>query len=247
MKLYKADLHTHTVLSPCGDLEMSPRNIVARASARGMHILGITDHNSTRQCQVVQEAAKPYNLMILAGAEVTSKEEAHCLAFFESAEQLAEFQLYLDEHLPNIPNDPDKFGYQVVVNLEDDILYQEERLLISAIDQNVDQISAKVHELNGLFIPAHVNRARNSLIGQLGFVPFDLAYDALELSKHITYGQFIKNHAYLDGKAFIQSSDAHFIEDIGSAYTQFYMEEPSFEEIRLALHGQEGRKVALAS
>src|SRR6056297_410033 len=120
MELFKVDLHTHTVLSPCGDLEMSPRNIVARASAKGIHILGITDHNSTRQCQVLQEAAKPYNLMILAGAEVTSKEEAHCLAFFQNQEQLAEFQLYLDAHLPNVPNEPNRFGYQVVVNLEDD-------------------------------------------------------------------------------------------------------------------------------
>jgi len=247
MELFKADLHTHTVLSPCGDLEMSPRNIVARASDKGLHILGITDHNSTRQCQVLQEAAKPYNLLVLTGAEVTSKEEAHCLAFFETHEQLAEFQLYLDEHLPNIPNDPDKFGYQVVVNLEDDILYQEERLLISAIDQNVNQISQKVRELNGLFIPAHVNRGRNSLIGQLGFVPFDLSFDALELSKHITYEQFIKKQSYLEGNTFIQSSDAHFIEDIGTAYTHFYMEEASFEEIRLALHNKQGRKVALAS
>jgi len=247
MELFKVDLHTHTVLSPCGDLEMSPRNIVARASAKGIHILGITDHNSTRQCQVLQEAAKPYNLMILAGAEVTSKEEAHCLAFFQNQEQLAEFQLYLDAHLPNVPNEPNRFGYQVVVNLEDDILYQEERLLISALDQSINQIAEKVHALDGLFIPAHVNRARNSLIGQLGFVPFDLSFDALELSKHISYRQFIQKHEYLEGKTFIQSSDAHFIEDIGSAYTQFYMEEASFDEVRLALHGQQGRKVALAS
>lgn len=247
MELFKADLHTHTVLSPCGDLEMSPRNIVARAANKGLRILGITDHNSTRQCSVMQEAARAHDLLILTGAEVTSKEEAHCLAFFETTEQLAEFQLYLDEYLPNMPNDPKKFGYQVVVNIEDDILYQEERLLITAINQSVNQIETKVHELNGLFIPAHINRARNSIIGQLGFVPLDLACDALEISKHTTYQKFIAEQAYLEGKTFIQSSDAHFIENIGDVHTEFYLERGTFSEVRMALNHENGRYVALAS
>ena len=31
MKTFRADLHIHTVLSPCGDLNMSPKNIVRKA------------------------------------------------------------------------------------------------------------------------------------------------------------------------------------------------------------------------
>ncbi|MCQ2284884.1 MAG: PHP domain-containing protein, partial [Bacteroidales bacterium] len=41
---YKADLHIHTVLSPCGALELSPSNIVRRALERGLDMIAITDH-----------------------------------------------------------------------------------------------------------------------------------------------------------------------------------------------------------
>jgi len=42
----------------------------------------------------------------------------------------------------------------------------------------------------------------------------------------------------------IVSSDAHSLEDIGSAYTVFRMAEPTLEELRLALRGQEGRRIS---
>ena len=45
---FKADLHIHTVLSPCGDLEMSPTAIVDRALSRGLDMIAISDHNTTR-------------------------------------------------------------------------------------------------------------------------------------------------------------------------------------------------------
>ena len=32
----RADLHIHTVLSPCGDLEMSPENILHFAQIQGL-------------------------------------------------------------------------------------------------------------------------------------------------------------------------------------------------------------------
>ena len=55
MKTFRTDLHIHTLLSPCGDLEMSPANIVSLACQRGLDIIGITDHNTTRQCELVWE------------------------------------------------------------------------------------------------------------------------------------------------------------------------------------------------
>ena len=197
MKLYKADLHTHTVLSPCGDLEMSPLNIVRKAKQKGLDILGITDHNNTKNCKVLEEVAKDYDLMILKGAEVASKEEVHCLAFFEKDDELFEFQNYLDEHLPKIANDVNKFGYQVVIDKDENITEQINWLLISALDVSINQIEKKVHELNGLFIPAHIDRSRYSILSQLGFVPSDLNCDAMEISKFITKDEFLKQNSYL--------------------------------------------------
>lgn len=243
MKLYKADLHTHTVLSPCGDLEMSPLNIVTKAKDKGIDILGITDHNSTKNCKAVEEVAQKQGLFILKGAEINTKEEVHCLAFFEKDDELFDFQQYIDAHLPKIKNDIIKFGYQVVVDKDENIIEEVDWLLISALDAGIEQIEKKVHELHGIFIPAHIDRSRYSIISQLGFVPDDLNFDALELSKFMTKNEFVINNSYLADYPFIQSSDAHFVDNIGDITTGFKLQNLSFGEIRQALKSEKNRKV----
>jgi 3',5'-nucleoside bisphosphate phosphatase len=243
MQFFTADLHIHTLLSPCGDLGASPKNIVQKAAETGLNIIGITDHNSTRHCRLISKLAGEHGIMVLPGAEVTSQEEAHCLTFFPDFQALDFFQDYLDKHLPDFANDPDRFGYQVQVDEDENIIYQENRLLISAISQDTEQIEKTVHSLGGLFIPAHINRQTYSIISQLGFIPEDLYYDALEISRHTTKEKFVQQYSYLITKSFIQSSDAHFIKDIGTATTKFWLEKCNFEEIKMALHGKNGRFV----
>ena len=243
MQSFKADLHIHTVLSPCGDLEMSPTNIIAKAKELGIECLGITDHNSTLNAKLAKKIGKDNGILVLMGAEVTSKEEAHCLSFFEDEEGLDKFQIWLDEKLIKIELDEDRFGYQLVVNEEEEIIDQKEFLLINAIDADLDEIYNKVHSLNGLFIPAHVNKAANSLTSQLGFIPPDIKADALEISRHVTKENFIKKNAYLKKFQFIQDSDAHFIDSIGEVYCNLIVEELTFSEIRLAIGGKEGRYI----
>jgi PHP family Zn ribbon phosphoesterase len=245
MKIFRADLHTHTVLSPCGDLEMSPVNIVRIAKERGIDILGITDHNSTLHAVLIKQLAEREGILVMMGAEVTTKEEVHCLCFFETEQFLSEFQIYLDQHLPKISNDTKYFGYQVVVNEKEEIVEEIEHLLISGLNQGIDEIEEKVHSLNGLFIPAHINKSINSIISQLGFLPPDLKVDALEISMHTTKEEFLSKNKYLKAYPFIQSSDAHYIDNIGNVCTNFLMEELSFAEVRKALKGEGGRRVEL--
>lgn len=243
MQSFKADLHIHTVLSPCGDLEMSPTNIVAKAKEKQLDCIAITDHNSTLHCKLAKELGQREGILVIMGAEVTSKEEAHCLCFFEDKDSLDKFQIWLDEKLPKIALDEDKFGYQLVVNQEEEIIDQKEFLLINAIDADLDTIYEKVSSLNGLFVPAHINKGANSLTSQLGFVPPDVKADALEISGHISKTNFLKKNAYLKKFQFIQDSDSHFIDSIGDVYCNLIMEELSFEEFRLAIRGEEGRYI----
>jgi PHP family Zn ribbon phosphoesterase len=245
MRVFRADLHTHTVLSPCGDLEMSPINMLRKAKECGIDILGITDHNSTLHAPLIRTLAEKEGVMVLMGAEVTTKEEVHCLCFFESEEELALFQTYLEKHLPAIPNDVKHFGEQLVVNEKEEILDEIEVLLISGLDQSIEEVEQKVHELKGLFIPAHINKARNSVISQLGFLPPDLRVDALEISRHTTKEEFVGKNNYLKEYSFIQSSDAHYIDNIGNVCTHFLMKEASFSEIRKALKREDGRNIEL--
>lgn len=233
----------HTVLSPCGSLEMSPRVIVEKALEQGLDIIGITDHNTARQCAEVYRVGNQKGLMVLCGAEVNTKEEVHCLTFFENFEKLEAFQVYLDAHLPSIPNDPERFGHQVWVNAEEEIIGEEERLLISAINQSIDEVEQKVKELNGLFIPAHIFRPSYSVYSQLGFLPFEIRPDAVGISARFDVEEQLKKHPELKQYTIIRSSDAHFPEQIGTHYTVIEMEEASFDELRKALHKQDGRKV----
>lgn len=159
MNRFKADLHIHTVLSPCGDLEMSPSNIIRAAKSKQLDLIGITDHNTTRQCAVIRELGLKEGIYVLCGTEVTTKEEAHCLAFFDTTESLEAFQDYLDAHLPKVKNNPDLFGYQVAVDADDNIFFEEDRSLLSAIDQSIEKIEETIHSLNGIFIPAHINKS----------------------------------------------------------------------------------------
>jgi len=243
MKVFNADLHIHTVLSPCGSLEMSPKAIVLAAIDKKLDIIGITDHNSTRQCRIVADEAKKANLTCYCGAEVTTREEVHCLAFFENFEKLDLFQQFLEINLPDIENNPDLFGYQVVVNEVEEIVYEEPKLLIAALKQGIEQIEQEVHRLNGIFIPAHVNRSKYSLISQLGFIPPDMKFDALELSKHMDTETFLKAWPYLKEATFLRSSDAHQPEFIGESFTRLKMKNTDFSEFRMALRKEGGREV----
>jgi len=222
---------------------MSPKIIVQTALKKKLDIIGITDHNSTRQCRVVADEAKKTGLTVYCGAEVTTREEVHCLTFFENFEKLDEFQHYLDKHLPDIENNIDLFGYQIVVNNKEEIVYEENKLLISSLNQSIDQVEQEVHRLNGIFIPAHVNRPKFSLISQLGFIPPDLKFDALELSKHMATDLFLKSWPTLKNATIIRSSDAHQPELIGESYTEFNMESTEFNEFRLSLSRTGGREV----
>jgi 3',5'-nucleoside bisphosphate phosphatase len=241
----KADLHIHTVLSPCADLEMSPKNIVKQAFTKGIDIIGISDHNSTLQCVIVQKIASDYGIKVLLGAEVTSREEVHNLVFFENIDILNQFQNFLELSQPKIKNIPEKLGYQVLVDENDQIIQQVDNYLGVALNAGINEIEEMVHSLGGIYIPAHVDRARFSLISQLGFVPNDINADALEIYNRTSIADFINDNSHLSDFSLIRNSDSHYLDSIGLFSTLFSVEEPSFIEIKKALLNQDGRKVEI--
>ena len=54
------DLHIHSCLSPCGDDDMTPGNIVGMAAIKGLDVIAVTDHNSCRNCPAVLKLAEQY-------------------------------------------------------------------------------------------------------------------------------------------------------------------------------------------
>lgn len=237
---YRVDLHIHTCLSPCGSLEMSPSAIVRTALAQGLDAIAVTDHNTTLQCPEVQAIGREMGLKVFAGVEVTTREEAHCLVFFETDEARMLFQAYLEAHLPPIPNDPVRFGDQVWVNRADEILGEAPYLLLSALDEGVDRIAATARRLGCLFVAAHVERPAFSLIGQLGFIDPALPIDGIEFADRGRYEVFAKGHAYLRKYTRYTASDAHYPFQIGTHPSLWQTDSLSFEGLRKALHGEKG-------
>ncbi len=234
MGVFKADLHIHTCLSPCGDLDMSPGKIVQTAKEKGLDIIAITDHNSTRNVEPCVEIGKRMELFVVAGCEVNTQEEVHCLCYFPDLETMNIFQHYLDQKMPDIKNDTDIFGYQVAVDEDEVIVYEEERSLYAGIQDSIENVQKKVHSLDGIFVPAHIDRLKNGIYGQLGFIPFDLQYDALEISMRTRPEDFLREHPEIASKKILQSSDAHFLNHIASVHTDFQMDELNWESFKKA-------------
>ena len=46
LKPFWVDLHIHTLLSPCGELEMGAPEVIEKAREAGLDIIGIADHNT---------------------------------------------------------------------------------------------------------------------------------------------------------------------------------------------------------
>ena len=241
MKTFRADLHIHTLLSPCADLEMTPQNIVAKARDSGLDIIGITDHNSTRNAGLVKKMGEAQGIFTLTGAEITTREEVHCLVFFEFPEQLDNFQKYIEEHIIQIPHSDGDFGYQPVVDEKENIVELVPYYLPAALKVGISAVQQKVAELNGLFIPAHVDRPANGIFSQLGFIPAGLKFDALGISRHASQKHVVEQYVLQYKTTLLRNSDAHYLKQIGDIYTIFGMHEISFSEIRRALNQQDNR------
>ena len=241
MKKYKADLHIHTLLSPCAGLEMTPRAIVEKAKTAGLHIIGISEHNSTKHGLLVKKLAEKEGIYTLTGAEVTTREEVHCLAFFEFPDKFNLFQQFIDKQMTRIRNDEEKFGYQPVIDEAENILEMIPWYLPAALKAGIDKIQQQVYALNGIFIPAHVDRSVNGILSQLGFIPPSLKYDALGLSRYGSEKHVVEQYVLQNKTTFIRNSDAHYPEQIGEIYTLFKMKEINFSEIKKALNQQDNR------
>lgn len=239
MKTFRAELHVHTVLSPCAEVEMIPPLIVQEALEKGIDILAITDHNSTLNVESVIKAAEKTTLAVLPGVEIQTKEEIHFVCLFNTIRELEKFQNILDKTLPDVPNQAEHFGEQFVVDPTGEFIKSEQRLLINSLNLNMAEANQEVQQLNGLMIPAHIDRKMAGLIANLVFLPENIDFEVLEISRHITCDKVRSLYPQIGNIPLLQSGDVHRLDDfLGSTY--FTMEYPGLKEIRDAIRGKKG-------
>ena len=231
MKMY-CDLHIHSCLSPCGDALMTPNNIVGMAYIKGLDAIAVCDHNAAKNLPAIKEVADTMGVVLLPGMELTTKEEAHMLCYFESVDACLAFGEYVYAHLPDIPNRKAFFGAQQVMNSQDEEIAEESKLLISALDLSFEACEQQIHRHGGICVPAHINRGSNGVLNALGFLPMGAKYDALEVSDKTA-----PPHMDLSGYRILRSSDAHYLEDILEQEFFIETEEKSAKALLKAIAG----------
>lgn len=237
-----ADLHVHTALSPCADDSATPPNIVASAIENGMQMIAVTDHNSAENVEAVVKCGKLHGLKVIPGMEVASREEVHLVCLLRSVENALELQQIVYAALPDERNQPEYFGRQLVMDMEGNTTGECMRLLMGAADLSLDDIIREVHRLGGLIIAAHVDRPSFSVIANLGMVPSDAEFDALEISASLQRDEAVTKFPFIDRFPIVTGSDAHFPQDIGGSPTLFLLEKMDIDEIRMAFQGRGERE-----
>ncbi|HHT97084.1 MAG TPA: PHP domain-containing protein [Clostridiales bacterium] len=229
-KLYY-DLHIHSCLSPCGDDDMTPANIVGMAVVNNLDVIAITDHNTCRNCGPAIEMAKEYGIIVIPGMELCTSEEVHILCLFSNLENAMKFSDYVYSQLIKVKNNEEIFGKQEVYNNMDEIIDHEPYLLINASNISFNQVDLLVKEYNGIMIPAHIDKNSNSVFSNLGFIPPESKFNTIEFASKEKIEEFYHQHKGLDKYNVIINSDAHYLENINKRTNYIECDSRDKEEI----------------
>jgi len=223
MKL-KYDFHLHSCLSPCGDNDMTPYNLVNMAKLMGYDIIALTDHNSCLNCPAAMKAGEEAGITVVPGMELCTSEEIHTVCLFPTLEKALEFSEYVKITMPPVMNDESIFGNQYIMDHTDKILGKEEILLTTASGISIDDVVREVSRFDGVAFPAHLDRASYSVLSVLGFMYPEMSFTCAEFTHKAYIPQYEEKHELLKGMIHLRNSDAHYLENM--RIPEHYLEIP---------------------
>ncbi|MBE1446051.1 endonuclease Q family protein [Paenibacillus sp. OAS669] len=245
---FYADLHIHIGRTEEGQAvkisaanNLTFYNIAHEASERkGIDIVGIIDCQSPS----VQKDMLNYldkgemeelpgggiryqQTTIILGSEIEVRDPglgtAHLLAYMPTVAVMREFTSWLSRYMKNVG-------------------LSSQRIYVTA-----RELQQEVLGRGGLLVPAHIFTPHKSVYGSCStrmehLLDLDgIAAIELGLSADSEMAGYISE---LDRYTFLTNSDAHSLAKIGREYNKLLLAEPSFEELRQALAGLNGRGVA---
>ena len=229
MKIYY-DFHIHSCLSPCGDNDMTPNNIVNMAAIKGLDAIAITDHNSGENAKAAIEAAGELPLTVIPGMEIETSEEIHMVALFKDTDSLAKMQEIISAHLPGVKNKPALFGEQIIMDKHDKVLGFKEQFLITACSMDIFETVHTVRSLGGVVFPAHIDKSSYSVLSNLGSIPDELEFTTVEIKKNPIPQNLCEMG--IDNKYnVLHNSDAHYLWDISEKENFLECKSASIEDI----------------
>ena len=213
MKLHY-DFHIHSCLSPCGDADMTPNNIVNFAKIMGYDAIALTDHNTALNCPAVSKLAEKNGITFIPGMELCTSEEVHIVCLFYSLEDSLNFSEYVKSTMPPIKNKPSVFGEQLICDENDNVIGQEEILLVTASGISTERVVKKVAEYNGICYPAHIDRSSFSILSNLGIINEYFGFKCAEVYDITKEDELKQKHPYLNKLKILSDSDAHYLDNM---------------------------------
>ena len=232
---YYYDLHLHSCLSPCGSEDMSPANLAAMCALAGLDIVALTDHNTCGNCAAFCRAAAERGLLALPGMELCTREEIHVVCLFPTLDQASAFDRQIGRRLPSMPNRPELFGRQLLMDEGDTVLGEETKFLGGAADIALEEVPGLAASCGGIAFPAHIDRPSFSLLGVLGLWAPELGFPLAEVSRHCP--PELPGRPDLAGVRLITSSDAHDLDQIQDASHTMELPAPTAEYVLRWLQG----------
>lgn len=228
MTPYYYDLHVHSCLSPCADDDMTPNNLAGMAALKGLQILALTDHNSCKNCPAFFSACRRQGIIPIAGMELTTAEDIHLICLFETLEKAMNFDRTIETHRMPIPNRPEIFGNQWILDGEDERLGEEELLLISATDLPIEDAIDLARAYGAYVYPAHIDRESNGIVAILGGIPEEYGFSVFELKEKEKLSEALERFSQIRKEAVLISSDAHRLWEINEAEHSILLEDEPY-------------------
>lgn len=227
----KYDFHIHSCLSPCGDNDMTPYNLVNMAKLLGYDILALTDHNSCLNCPAALKAGEEAGITVVPGMELCTSEEIHAVCLFPDLKKALEFSDYVKSTMPPVKNDASIFGEQLIMDSTDRIIGNEEILLTAASGISIDDAVKEVSRFGGAVFPAHLDRASYSVLSVLGFMYPEMGFAAAEFTHKAYIPQYEEKHPLLKEMKKLRNSDAHYLENMVEPSVEIDLPECSAEAV----------------
>lgn len=245
MNKYYYDMHIHSCLSPCGDNDMTPNNIASMGVLNGLNIMALTDHNSSKNCPAFVVAAKRQGIIPICGMELTTAEDIHVVCLFPSLERAMLFDEFVDSERIKIPNKPNIFGEQLIMDENDEIIGTESNLLLNATGITIEQVPEIVSRFRGICYPAHIDREANGIIATLGAFPENSGFHLAEFADSSNIEDYLKRYSAIADKKLVVSSDAHYLWNIKERQEFFEIDDEPYSSalVTRRLFGQLGCEI----
>lgn len=225
------DFHLHSCLSPCGDEDMTPHNLVNMAKLLELDTIALTDHNSCANCRSAVQVGKEAGITVVPGMELCTAEEIHVVCLFPDCDKADAFAAYVRTTLPPVPNKPQVFGRQLIMDAADGIIGEEPMLLVTASGIGFDGLPRLLAEYGGFCYPAHIDRSSFSVLSSLGTIDLGMGFPCAEISTAGDIDELCRLCPDLLKMRIMQSSDAHYLENMREALDVIHLPENTPEAL----------------